>query len=106
LGTSGSNAAAPVTDIKQVSGASDSSLVGCRVDVNGTVVRTEGTGFWIKNSTGDEAFVLPAAKTAVSAGQTAGVQGTVLEMPRHTKTRDSKGKSLPVYIYADQVKSK
>jgi hypothetical protein len=105
VGTSGSKGDAPVTDIKQVSGASDSSLVGRRVDVSGTVVRTEGNGFWIKSPAGDEAFVLPASKTSVSAGQNAAVHGTVLETPRNMKDQSGKGKNQ-VYIYADQVASK
>jgi hypothetical protein len=109
VGTSGSGAAAPITDIKQVSGASDSSLVGRQVDVSGTVVRTEGNGFWIKTASGDEVFVVPASKTAVSPGQTASVQGTVLETPRNMKDQtgqNSKEKNQPTYIYADRVAPK
>jgi hypothetical protein len=107
VGTSGAGAAAPVTDIKQLSSASDSSLVGRKVDVSGTVVRTEGNGFWIRTAAGEEVFVLPSSgkPAQVRAGQTANVRGTVLETPRDTKNTGGKGKN-EVYVYADQVAQK
>jgi hypothetical protein len=71
--------------------------------------RGAANGFWIKTASGDEVFVVPASKTAVSPGQTASVQGTVLETPRNMKDQtgqNSKEKNQPTYIYADRVAPK
>jgi hypothetical protein len=105
VGTSGSNAA-PVKDLNQLGSATDSALVGSRVDVTGTVARIEGDGFWVRTPAGGEVFVLPARKTAVRAGQTAAIHGTVLETPQQNKDTTGKGKSHPIYIYADRIEPK
>lgn len=105
VGTTGSTAAAPVKDLNQLASATDSALVGRKVDLTGTVVRTEGNGFWVRTPSGDEVYVLPASKTAVREGQTAAIRGTVLETPRQDN-RATKGKQHPVYVYADSVASK
>jgi hypothetical protein len=104
-GTSGGGAA--VTDIKQISTANDTSMVGRRVEVSGSVVRTEGPGFWIRTAAGDEAYVLPANKAVVRSGQTVDVQGRVLETGRDMQgSKNSKGQKQRVYIYAEKVAPK
>jgi hypothetical protein len=105
LGTSGSNAT-PIKDLNQLASATDSSLVGSRVDLTGTVARTEGDGFWVRTPSGGEVFVLPATKTAVRAGQAAAIHGTVLEAPQQNKDTTDRGKNHPVYIYADRMEPK
>ena len=96
-----------VTDIKQLSAATDNSIVGQRVEVTGTVVRTEGNGFWVRTSSGEEVFVQAANRATARAGQTVDVQGRVLETPRDMQgSKNSKGQRQPVYIYADKVAPK
>lgn len=103
VGTAGSSGTAPVSDLKQVAVAVDTALVGRRVDVSGTVTRTEGEGFWIRTPSGEEVFVVPATKTSVGAGQMVELHGTVLETPTAMKDQTGKTRNQPVYIYADQV---
>jgi hypothetical protein len=76
------------------------------VDVTGSVVRIDGNGFWVRAPSGGEVFVLPATKTPVRAGQTAVIQGTVLETPQQNKNASGSGRTNPVYIYADRVEAK
>jgi hypothetical protein len=103
VGTSGSTGA-PITDLNQVASATDSSLVGRRVEATGTVARTEANGFWVRTSSGNEVQVIPATKANVREGQTVTIRGTVLETPRRDK--NSGGKSHAIYVYADQVAPK
>jgi uncharacterized protein YdeI (BOF family) len=103
VGTTGSHAA--ITDLNQVAAATDSSLVGRKVDVSGTVLRTADDGFWVRTASGDEVFVMPAT-SPVREGQTVRVRGTVLESPHRLHGKTAKGKSMPVYIYADSVAPK
>jgi hypothetical protein len=104
VGTSGSKAGS-VNDLNQLASATDSSLVGAKVDLTGTVARVEGDGFWVRTSSGGEVFVLPASKVTVRAGQIAAIHGTVLETPQQNK--DAAGrKQHPVYIYADRIEPK
>lgn len=98
---------APVTDIKQISTANDTSMVGRPVEVTGSVLRTEGPGFWIRTAANDEAYVLPANKAAVRAGQAVDVRGRVLETGRDMQgSKNSKGEKQRVYIYAEKVEPK
>ena len=103
VGTAGSSDTAPISDLKQVAVAVDTTLVGRRVDATGTVARTEGQGFWIRTPSGEEVFVVPATKTSVRAGQMVELHGTILETPTAMKDQTGKTKNQPVYIYADQV---
>jgi hypothetical protein len=105
VGTGGSNAP-PIKDLDRLATAIDSSLVGSKVDLTGAVVRTDGDGFWVRTPSGGEVFVLPASKTAVRAGQTAAIHGTVLETPRQNRDASGKGKHPAVYIYADRIEPK
>ncbi len=103
-GTSGSNAAS-VKDLNQLASATDTSLVGSKVELTGTVARTEGDGFWVRTPSGGEVFVLPAKKgTTVRGGQTAAIHGTVLETPR--QNREAGKAKHPIYIYADRIEPK
>ena len=45
---------------------------------------------------------MPTSKTAVREGQTAAVQGVVLELPEGLRVKVNAGEE-PVYIYADRV---
>jgi hypothetical protein len=102
VGTSGSNGA-PITDAKQLAAANDSSLVGRRAQISGTVSRMQDDGFWVKAPSGEEVFVEPADKASVRQGQTVEIRGTVLESSRAMKNQ--KG-GPTVYVYADQVTPK
>jgi hypothetical protein len=104
VSTSGSSAEA-IKDLNQLASATDSSLVGSKVDLTGTLVRAEGNGFWARTPAGGEVFVLPASKTAARVGQIAAIHGTVLETPRQDRDA-SKGRPHPIYIYADRVEPK
>jgi hypothetical protein len=103
VGTSGSNVSAPVTDVNQVTKSSDTSLVGKRVNLkDGTVVAPSDRGFWIRTTDGERIFVMPANKTSVKAGQTAGVEGVVLELPEGLRL-ELNASGEPIYIYAERV---
>jgi hypothetical protein len=104
VSTSGSSAEA-IKDLNQLASATDSSLVGSKVDLTGTLVRAEGNGFWARTPSGGEVFVLPASKTAARVGQIAAIHGIVLETPRQDRDA-SKGRPHPIYIYADRVEPK
>jgi hypothetical protein len=106
VGTSGSGSSAPIADAKQIAGATDTSLVGRRVEISGTVSRTADNGFWLRTPSGAEVFVTPATRTSVRQGQAADVRGTLLESPRRTTEQSGSGKNPPIYIYADQIAPK
>src|SRR5687768_14523537 len=59
VGTSGTGAAAPLTDVGQVARATDKNLVGRRVDLNEVTVTSAGDqGFWIRLPAGERVFVM------------------------------------------------
>jgi uncharacterized protein YdeI (BOF family) len=103
VGTSGSNAQAPVTDTNQVASAKDRNLVGRRVNLSGAKVSgTNARGFWVSTPAGERIFVMPVTKTGVNEGQTASVEGVVLELPEGLQVEiDAPGE--PIYIYAERV---
>jgi hypothetical protein len=102
VGTSGSNAQAPLTDTNQVASANNNNLVGRRVSLtNATVSGMNSLGFWVRTASGERLFVMPVKKTAVKDGQTVAVEGVVLEMPEGLKAEVGSGE--PVYVYADRV---
>jgi hypothetical protein len=103
VGTSGTAASTPVTDTNQLAQATDKNLVGRRVDLKQVVVAgTSDQGFWIRTPSGERIFVMPATKSAVKEGQSAAVQGVVLELPEGLRVKLNAG-SEPVYIYAERV---
>jgi len=106
VGTSGSGSPAAIKDIGQVTRAVDSSLVGRRVDLSGTVTRTEGDGFWLRAPSGQEVFVVPSSKASVKASEKVAVQGVVLETPRRADAQGNKARPQPVYVFADRVTPK
>jgi hypothetical protein len=101
-GSSGTSA--PVSDLGQLAQSKDKSLVGRRVDVkDAPVVGVSPEGFWVRLPSGERIFVMPTAKTApVREGQTAAVQGVVLELPEGLRVKVNAGDE-PIYIYADSV---
>lgn len=102
-GTSGATGATPVTDANQVARAADTSMVGRRVDLkNVRVTGADDAGFWIETAGGERIFVMPATRTDVKEGQSATVQGVVLELPEGLRVKIN-GKGERVYIYADSV---
>jgi hypothetical protein len=102
-GTSGTSAGAPVTDAAQVARANDKSLVGRRVDLkNVPVAGVSPEGFWIRLPSGERIFVMSTSKTDVREGQTAAVQGVVLELPEGLRIKVNAADE-PIYIYADRV---
>lgn len=103
VATSGKSAEAPVTDVKQVAKSSDKSLVGKRVNLTGAkVTGTNDRGFWIGTPDGGRIFIMPANKTSVKTGQTAAIQGVVLELPEGMRI-ELNASGEPIYIYADAV---
>lgn len=101
VGTSGTSA--PVTDVGQLAKSNDKSLVGRRVDVkDAPVVGVSPEGFWVRLPSGERIFVMPTSTTAVREGQTAAVQGVVLELPEGLRVKVNAGEE-PIYIYADRV---
>jgi hypothetical protein len=103
VGTSGANASPPVTDANQVARATDKSLVGRRVDLESvTVAGTSDQGFWIRTPSGDRVFVMPEGKADVKEGQSAAVQGVVLELPEGLRVKVNAA-GEPIYIYANRV---
>ncbi len=103
VGTSGTSAAAPVTDVGQLARATDKNLVGRRVDVqNAPVVGVSADGFWIRLPSGERVFVMPTSKSTVREGQTAAIQGVVLELPEGLRVKLNAADE-PIYIYADRV---
>jgi hypothetical protein len=106
VGTGGANAANTITDVSQLAKAADSSTVGRRADLTGTVAKVESNGFWLAAPTGDQVFVMTPSAPTVRQSQSVTVQGTVLETPR--RDRDSAGSGAPhrVYVYAERVAPK
>jgi hypothetical protein len=103
VGTSGTSSSAPVTDVGQLAKSNDKSLVGRRVDVkDAPVVGVSPEGFWVRLPSGERIFVMPTSTTAVREGQTAAVQGVVLELPEGLRVKVNAGEE-PIYIYADRV---
>jgi len=101
VGTAGGGQ--PITDLNQVATASDTSLVGRRVNLSDARVSDTGArGFWITTPGGERIFVMPAAKSAAKTGQTATIQGVILEMPEGLRV-ELKTPGEPVYIYAERV---
>ncbi|RPI55378.1 MAG: hypothetical protein EHM55_08065 [Acidobacteria bacterium] len=101
IGTSGTSA--PITDVGQLAKSNDKSLVGRRVDVkDAPVVGVSPEGFWVRLPSGERIFVMPTSTTAVREGQTAAVQGVVLELPEGLRVKVNAGEE-PIYIYADRV---
>jgi hypothetical protein len=100
-GTSANNNSNAVTDSNQVARSRDSSLVGRPVNIEGTVGSPTDQGFWISTPSGERIFVMPAQKTNVKQGQTATVQGVVLELPEGLRVQLNGGQRI--YIYADKV---
>jgi len=103
VGTSGSGAQAPVTDTSEVARAKDKNLVGRRVDLNNApVTGVSNDGFWIRLPGGERIFVLSANKNGPREGQTAAVQGVVLELPEGLQVKLNAADE-PIYIYAQRV---
>jgi hypothetical protein len=105
VGTSGANAL--VTDPATIA-RSDERLVGRQVDLGGlevTGMASSGGGFFV--GVGDrQVFVLPANQlTTVKTGDTVGVYGVVLRMPRDMAERlqNRQGLNEDVYVYAPTI---
>jgi len=103
VGTSGASSGAPITDASQVAAAKDTNMVGRRVDLkDATVTSPTEDGFWIRLPSGERIFVMPAKKTTVREGQTAAVEGVILELPEGLQVKVN-GAGEPIYIYAERV---
>jgi hypothetical protein len=105
VGTSGRGAnTAPITNANEVASAKTSNAVGRRVNLsNATVSETNPEGFWIRTPAGDRIFVMPVKKTDVKQGQTADIEGVVLELPEGLRVQIKGASAQQVYIYADKV---
>ncbi len=57
---------------------------------------------WIRLPSGERVFVMPASKSTVREGQTAAIQGVVLELPEGLRVKLNAADE-PIYIYADRV---
>lgn len=102
VGTSGTNAA-PVTDVNQIARSTDKSLVGKQVNLRDvTVGTTSDRGFWITTADGQRIFVMPEIKKPMKPGETATVEGVVLEMPEGLRV-ELKTPGEPIYVYATRV---
>jgi hypothetical protein len=103
VGTSGGGAAAPVTDAGQLTKSANKSLVGRRVDLSGVRIGATGNrGFWITTPDGERIFVMTADKSGAKEGQTAAIQGVILELPEGLRV-ELNAAGEPIYIYADRA---
>ena len=109
VGTSGSNAAATVTDVSAI-GSGDRELVGRRVDVDNVKVQRTGEhqGFWVEAGA-NTLFVLPgenAGRSAATVGKSVSIEGIVLRMPRGIRdaAADVKNANEDIYVLATSVK--
>jgi hypothetical protein len=103
VGTTGTAAPAPVTDASEAAGSKNTNMVGRRVDIkNARVSAPSDLGFWIQTPGGERIFVMPVMKTGVKEGQTAAIQGVLLELPEGLRVKlNASGE--PIYIYAERV---
>jgi hypothetical protein len=103
VGTTGTAASAPVTDASEAARSRNTNMVGRRVDIkNARVSAPSDLGFWIQTPGGERIFVMPVMKTGVKEGQTAAIQGVVLELPEGLRVKlNASGE--PIYIYAERV---
>lgn len=106
VGTTGTAAPATVTDAGEAAGSRNTNMVGRRVDIkNARVSAPSDLGFWIQTPGGERIFVMPVTKSSVKEGQTAAIQGVVLELPEGLRVKlNASGE--PVYIYAERVTAK
>jgi hypothetical protein len=103
VGTSGSSGRQPVSDVDQLARAKDKNLVGRRVDLkNAPISGSSEEGFWIRLANGEQIFVMPSKKTSVREGQTAEIEGVVLQLPEGLRVQLKAGDE-PIYIYANRV---
>ncbi|HEY0874929.1 MAG TPA: hypothetical protein VGD94_15760 [Vicinamibacterales bacterium] len=103
-GTSGTGRSAhTVTDPAEAARATDTSLVGRRVDLKGAVTtKVTDEGFWINLPGGERIFVLTGKKSGAREGGQASVQGVILEMPEGLRVKLD-APNEPIYIFADRV---
>jgi hypothetical protein len=103
VGTTGTAAPAPVTDASEAAGSKNTNMVGRRVDIkNARVSAPSDLGFWIQTPGAERIFVMPVMKTGVKEGQTAAIQGVLLELPEGLRVKlNASGE--PIYIYAERV---
>jgi hypothetical protein len=103
VGTSGGASSGPITDANQLAAATNNNMVGRKVDLrNVTVAGVNPEGFWVQTPSGERIFVKPATTSSVKQGQTANVQGVVLELPEGMRVKVNGGKEA-IYIYAEHV---
>jgi hypothetical protein len=103
VGTSGGASSGPITDANQLAAATNNNMVGRKVDLrNVTVAGVNPEGFWVQTPSGERIFVKPATTASVKQGQTANVQGVVLELPEGIRVKVNGGKEA-IYIYAENV---
>ncbi len=106
VGTSESGATAPVIDANQVARSTDKSMVGKRVNLRDVKVAATGDrGFWIIAPSGARIFVMPTDKISPRSGQTATIQGIVLELPEDLRV-ELNASAGPIYIYAERVEAR
>jgi hypothetical protein len=105
VGTGGASANT-ITDASQLAKAADSSTVGRRADLTGTVAKVENNGFWLAAPSGDQVFVMTSSPPTVRQSQSVTVQGTVLETPRGDRDKAGSGAPHRVYVYAERVAPK
>ena len=103
VGTAGRADSAPVSDATQLSRAKDNNMVGRRVHLErATVSGSSEMGFWIRTTGGERIFVMPMDRMPLKEGQTASIQGIVLELPQGLREKmNATGEQI--YIYADRV---
>jgi hypothetical protein len=108
VGTTGSTSTR-LTDLGSIAAARDTDLVGRQVDLAKVqVIRVaKDGGFWIRGATDPSVFVLPAdsKQMTVNQGQTVGIDGVVLQMPRGMRDRlqAPEQSNQTIYIYATKV---
>jgi hypothetical protein len=111
VGTAGKTGStgAPVTDIGSLATTRTSDLVGRDVDLTKVPIArvTKEGGFWLQRAGGPAVFVKPAhsVQVTVKEGDTIGLDGVVLEMPRGMRDRlgAPDQANTRIYVYATKI---
>jgi hypothetical protein len=111
VGTAGKTAStgAPLTDIGSLAPTGTSDLVGRDVDLTKVPIArvTKEGGFWLQRAGGPAVFVKPAdsVQVTVREGDTIGIEGVVLEMPRGMRDRlgTPDQANTRIYVYATKI---
>jgi hypothetical protein len=103
-GTAGAaGSAGTVTNPAEAARATDKSLVGRRVDLNGAIAtKVTDEGFWINLPSGERVFVLTGKTSGAKEGGKASVRGVILEMPEGLRVKLGAADE-PIYIFAEKM---